>query len=85
MNQMLLKNLKKVIKSNRSGLIVCTIFASNISRIITLSLAAKSAGRKVGVIGRSLYRIIKVLITIYYIYNLTRNNIHPLRHSGKQT
>ena len=56
----LLKNLKKVIKSNRSGLIVCTIFASNISRIITLSLAAKSAGRKVGVIGRSLYRIIKV-------------------------
>ena len=50
----LLKNLKKVIKSNRSGLIVCTIFASNISRIITLSLAAKSAGRKVGVIGRSL-------------------------------
>lgn len=63
----LLKNLKKVIKNNKNGLIVCTIFASNISRIITISLAAKAAGRKIGIVGRSIYRILKVANEMNYL------------------
>ena len=63
----LLKNLKKIVKSNKKGLVVCAIFASNISRIITLSLAAKAAGRKIGIIGRSIYRILKVADEMNYL------------------
>ncbi|HSQ97415.1 MAG TPA: ribonuclease J [Rickettsiales bacterium] len=63
----LLKNLKNIMKENDKGLIVCAIFASNIARIISLSLAAKACGRKIGVIGRSIYRILKVANEMNYI------------------
>ncbi len=63
----LLKNLKDIIKENKNGLIVSAIFASNIARIISLSLAAKACGRKIGIIGRSIYRILKVANEMNYI------------------
>ena len=63
----LLKNLKSVMSKHKDGLIVCAIFASNIARIISLSLAAKSCGRKIGIIGRSIYRILKVANEMNYI------------------
>lgn len=63
----LLKNLKSIMKENNKGLIVCAIFASNIARIISLSLAAKSVGRKIGIVGRSIYRILKVANEMNYI------------------
>lgn len=63
----LLKNLKSIMKEHEGGLIVCAIFASNIARIISLSLAAKAAGRKIGIIGRSVYRILKVANEMDYI------------------
>jgi len=63
----LLKNLKSIMKEHRTGLIVCAIFASNIARIISLSLAAKAAGRKIGIIGRSIYRVLKVANEMNYI------------------
>jgi len=63
----LLKNLKKIIKEHKDGLIVTAIFASNIGRIISLSLAAKAAGRKIGIVGRSIYRILKVASEMNYI------------------
>ena len=63
----LLKNLKTIMKEHTDGLIVCAIFASNIARIISLSLAAKAAGRKIRVIGRSIYRILKVANEMDYI------------------
>lgn len=63
----LLKNLKTIMKDHTEGLIVCAIFASNVARIISLSLAAKAAGRKIGIIGRSIYRMLKVANEMNYI------------------
>ena len=63
----LLLSLKEIIKKNNKGLIVCSLFASNISRIISIALAGKSAKRKIGVIGRSIYRILKVAKEMNYI------------------
>ena len=63
----LLKNLKSIMKEHNEGLIVCAIFASNIARIISLSLAAKAVGRKIGIVGRSIYRILKVANEMNYI------------------
>jgi len=41
-----------------NGKIAVTIFSSNISRIISIARAAQEVGRSVGVIGRSLHRMI---------------------------
>ncbi len=50
--------LEKVFKDLDDGLIAITIFASNIGRIRSIALAAKACGRSVGVMGRSLHRMI---------------------------
>jgi len=63
----LLENLKDIIRKHDEGLVVCAIFASNIARIISLSLAAKAVNRKIGIIGRSIYRILKVANEMDYI------------------
>lgn len=55
----LLKSFKKII-STRKGMVVCATFASNISRVLTLSKAARACGRKVVLVGTSLRRITKV-------------------------
>ena len=43
---------------NCDGRIVVTIFSSNIGRVISIIRAAKKCGREVGVIGRSLHRMV---------------------------
>ncbi len=50
--------LEKVFQDTSGGLIAVTIFASNIGRIRSIALAAKACGRSVGVMGRSLHRMI---------------------------
>jgi ribonuclease J len=63
----LLKSLKDIITENRQGLVVCGIFATNISRIISIAIAAKSCGRKIGIIGTSIYKTLKVASEMKYI------------------
>lgn len=52
---------------NCNGKIIVTIFSSNIARIHSISQAAKNTGRSVGVIGRSLHRMIGAAKKIGYL------------------
>lgn len=52
------KGLAEVIKNNPNGRIVVTIFSSNIGRVHSICKAAEECGRSVGIIGRSLHRMI---------------------------
>ncbi len=49
------------------GRIIVTIFSSNIGRIHSIAQAAKSCGRNVGIIGRSLHRMIGAAKTSGYL------------------
>lgn len=51
------KGLEKVFKDCQ-GRIAITIFSSNIGRVISIARAAQKAGRDVGIIGRSLHRMV---------------------------
>lgn len=46
------------VMKGKKGKIAITVFSSNIGRIISIAKAAKACGRDVGVIGRSLHRMI---------------------------
>ncbi len=50
-------NLKKVIKEHSKGLVIVTTFASNVARLHSIGVAAKEAGKKLVLLGRSLWRI----------------------------
>jgi ribonuclease J len=63
----LLENLKKIIKENDSGLIVAGIFATNISRIISLAIAARAAGRKIGIVGGAIHKTLRVAMEMKYL------------------
>ncbi|MDR3289973.1 MAG: ribonuclease J [Rickettsiales bacterium] len=63
----LLDSLKEIIKENSKGLVVCGIFATHISRIVTLAIAGKACGRKIGVLGGSLYRSLRVAKEMNYL------------------
>ncbi len=52
------------------GRIGITMFASNIARIQTIAKAAKSVGRSVAVVGRSLHRMMGCAIECGYLRNL---------------
>jgi mRNA degradation ribonuclease J1/J2 len=43
------------------------VFATNIGRIISIAIAAKSVGRKIGILGSSLYRVLKVASEMNYL------------------
>jgi ribonuclease J len=58
----LIKEFKKC-----RGRIGITIFSSNIGRIISIAKAAKACGRQVGVVGRSLHRMIGVAEKMGYL------------------
>ncbi len=60
------KGLEKEFE-NCTGRIAVTSFSSNISRIISIARAAQKSGRRVGVIGRSLHRMIGVAKTCGYM------------------
>lgn len=49
--------LEAVMKGRR-GKIAVTIFSSNIGRIVSIARAAKACGRDIGVVGRSLHRMV---------------------------
>ena len=49
------------------GRIAVTIFSSNIGRIISIAKAAKKCGRQVGIVGRSLYRMIEAAERLGYL------------------
>jgi len=51
---------------NKKGMVVVTIFASNISRIQTIYNAAKACNREVVLAGKSLFRITKVAKKVGY-------------------
>ncbi|MDR0423682.1 MAG: ribonuclease J [Rickettsiales bacterium] len=63
----LLENLKRIIKENDKGLVVAGIFATNISRIISLAIAARAAGRKIGIVGQAIRNILKVALEMKYL------------------
>jgi ribonuclease J len=63
----LLENLKQIVSENNTGLIVAGVFATNISRIVSLAIAARASGRKVGILGSSIHRTLKVAIEMHYL------------------
>jgi len=52
------KGLAKVIGAAETGAVIVTIFSSNIGRIHSICKAAEANGRSVGIVGRSLQRMI---------------------------
>lgn len=62
--------LTKLITSNKDKRITVACFSSNIARLETIILAAKQAGRKVAVIGRSLQRMIAAAKQTGYLTQL---------------
>jgi ribonuclease J len=56
----------------RKGKVAVTIFSSNIGRIISVARAAKKTGRDVGVIGRSMHRMIGCAIDCGYMKGLPK-------------
>ena len=60
-------SLTKLITRHSKGLIVVTTFASNIARLKSISMAAQEAGRKVVLVGRSLWRMYNAAINSGYL------------------
>ncbi|GMO56799.1 MAG: ribonuclease J [Rickettsiales bacterium] len=65
--EQLKESLKDIINSNKTGVVICGIFATHISRIVTLAIAGRNCGRKIGIIGSSLYRALKVAKEMNYL------------------
>ncbi len=61
------ESLTKLIKKSSKGLVVVTTFASNIARLKSISSAAQEAGRKVVLVGRSLWRMYNAAINSGYL------------------
>ncbi|WCR58697.1 MAG: Ribonuclease J 1 [Wolbachia endosymbiont of Ctenocephalides felis wCfeF] len=61
-------NIYNIIRRSKK-LVAVSLFASNVARIETISQAAKALGRKVVLLGRSLWRIVKVAQDSGYLTN----------------
>ncbi|MGL9762584.1 MAG: ribonuclease J [Wolbachia sp.] len=61
-------NIYNIIRRSKK-LVAVSLFASNVARIETISQAAKVLGRKVVLLGRSLWRIVKVAQDSGYLTN----------------
>ncbi|MCA4774435.1 ribonuclease J, partial [Wolbachia endosymbiont of Mansonella perstans] len=61
-------NIYNIIRRSKK-LVAVSLFASNLARIETISQAAKVLGRKVVLLGRSLWRIVKVAQDSGYLTN----------------
>lgn len=66
----LAENLTKIIKEYKGGLIVITTFASNIERLHNIAKAAKESGRRVALIGRSLWRLYQCALECGYMEDI---------------
>lgn len=62
----LYKNIYDIVKE-KNGLVVCAMFASNVSRLKTVVDVAKKTKREVVLLGSSLYRMAKVAKEIGYL------------------
>jgi ribonuclease J len=78
----LLKSLSRVIK-DKKGLVVVTVFASNVARLKTLIEAANNNGRKVVLTGKSLFRIVKVAQQSGYLRDIELVNDRDMRNYKK--
>jgi len=79
----LLKSLSCVIKGKK-GLVVVTVFASNVARLKTLIEAANNNGRKVVLTGKSLFRIVKVAQQSGYLRDIELVNDRDMKNYKKQ-
>lgn len=61
------ESLVNLIKKYSTGLVVVTTFASNIARLKSVSEAARESGRKVVLVGRSLWRMYNAAINSGYL------------------
>jgi ribonuclease J len=64
------KSLTKLIQKHQKGMVIVTTFASNIARLKAVSLAAQEAGRKVVLVGRSLWRMYNAAINSGYLNDI---------------
>ena len=60
--------------SDRRGAIIVACFATNVARIETIALAARSIGRHVSVTGRSLYSVRDVATLCGYLDDYDRHD-----------
>jgi ribonuclease J len=77
------ESLTKLIKKHSSGLVVVTTFASNIARLKSVSEAAKETGRKVVLVGRSLWRMYNAAINSGYLDDV-EGFLEPTDIKGKK-
>ncbi len=77
------ESLTKLIKKYSNGLVVVTTFASNIARLKSVSEAAKETGRKVVLVGRSLWRMYNAAINSGYLDDV-EGFLEPTDIKGKK-
>lgn len=64
------ESLTKLIRKYSKGMMIVTTFASNIARLCSISMAAKETGRKVVLVGRSLWRMYNAAINSGYLEDI---------------
>ena len=64
------KSLTKLISEYKKGILVVTIFASNVARLHSIAKAAKKAKRRVALTGRSLWRMYRAARDCGYMYDI---------------
>lgn len=70
------KSLTELISGIKNSLVVVTTFASNLSRVYSIAMAAKASGRKVALAGSSLWRMYNAAIDCGYFDDVDQF-IHP--------
>jgi ribonuclease J len=64
------ESLLKLVQNYPDGRLAIACFASNIARLETIAIAAKSIGRRVGLVGRSLWRMNEIARDLGYLKDL---------------
>lgn len=63
-------SLTELIASQKTGRVIVACFASNIVRVETVARAAQACGRQIGLVGRSLYRMVDIAHETGYLRGL---------------
>ncbi len=64
------ESLTNLITKYKDGLVIVTTFASNIARLHSVAMAAKAVGRKIVLVGRSLWRMYNAALNSGYLDDL---------------
>lgn len=64
------ESLLKIMGDIPSGMLIVTTFASNIARVYSIAKAGQSLGRKVALVGRSLWRMYEAALQCGYLKDL---------------